>query len=310
MVNKRTLVAVFGGSTKLVDQLLHVSTKTPDSSWLKVVRPDSPGVEVLVDRASVEHSYARILRVDSICQRRVSIKTPVNTGRNERWLVSLLTVDRKTVEMAKKTTTKRTPRKHQKRLVKDDGVRTLLARMLTCKETGSVLKAILDGINLERIATAFRKANETPVHKEYRLSTDARSASCDAWVLMGRQGITQDFIRRIEFRIFIDKEDVNWAFRLAMLHVADLRKILDDKEYADLQDLLRRAEGLRLKFGDKLEPRHVLMFMYRQLKTMRAAEALYSLLVDKEKAGLGKTNPVALILAICNPARNDGGDWC
>jgi hypothetical protein len=164
--------------------------------------------------------------------------------------------------------------------------------------------AILDGINLERIATAFRKANETPVHKEYHLSTDARSAICDAWVLMGKQGITQDFIRRIEFRIFkyalvyhwllgkasneIDKEDVNWAFRLAMLHVADLRKILDDKEYADLQDLLRRAEGLRLKFGDKLEPRHVLMFMYRQLKTMPAAEALYSLLVDKERAALAR----------------------
>jgi hypothetical protein len=61
---------------------------------------------------------------------------------NQPW-VSLLTIDRRTVEMAKKATTKRTPRKHQKRLVKDDGVRTLLARMLTCKETGSVLKAIL-----------------------------------------------------------------------------------------------------------------------------------------------------------------------
>lgn len=172
--------------------------------------------------------------------------------------------------------------------------------------------AILDGINLERIATAFRKANETPVHKEYRLSPDARSGICDAWVLMGKQGITQDFVRRIEFRIFkyalvyhwllgkasnqIDREDVNWAFRLAMLHVADLRKILDDKEYADLQDLLRRAEGLRLKFGDKLAPRHVLMFMYRQLKTMPAAEALYSLLVDKENAALvtGNAGPFEL----------------
>jgi hypothetical protein len=171
--------------------------------------------------------------------------------------------------------------------------------------------AILDGINLERITAAFRKANQTPVHTDYRLTSDARSAIGDAWVLMGKQGITQDFVRRIEFRIFkyalvyhwllgkasneIDKEDVNWAFRLAMLHVADLRKILDEKEYADLQDLLRRAEGLRLKFGDKLEPRHVLMFMYRQLKTMPAAEALYSLLVDKEKAALAKANGVTLL---------------
>jgi hypothetical protein len=62
VVNKRTMITAFGGSTKLVDQLLHVSTKTPDAGWLKVVRPGSPGVEVLVDRASVEQSYSRILR--------------------------------------------------------------------------------------------------------------------------------------------------------------------------------------------------------------------------------------------------------
>jgi len=62
VVNKRTLIGVFGGSTKLVDQLLHVSSKTPDSGWFRIVRPGSPGVEVLVDRVSVEHSYARILR--------------------------------------------------------------------------------------------------------------------------------------------------------------------------------------------------------------------------------------------------------
>jgi len=62
MLNKRQMVTALGGSTKLVDQLLHVSSKTPDSGWLKIVRRGSPGVEVLVDRASVEQSYARILR--------------------------------------------------------------------------------------------------------------------------------------------------------------------------------------------------------------------------------------------------------
>jgi hypothetical protein len=62
MVNKRQIVLALGGSTKLVDRLLHVSSKAPESGWLKIVQRGSPGVEVLVDRASVESSYARILR--------------------------------------------------------------------------------------------------------------------------------------------------------------------------------------------------------------------------------------------------------
>jgi hypothetical protein len=171
--------------------------------------------------------------------------------------------------------------------------------------------AILDGVGLDKIAAAFRKATATPVHTDYRLTTDARSAVGDAWVLMGRQGITADFVRRIEFRVFkyslvyhwllgkennqIDKEDVNWAVRLAMLHLSDLRRIMNDVEYAELQDLMRRAEGLRLKFGKELAPRHLLMYLYRQLKTMPAAEALFSLLVDKEKAALAKVNTTPLL---------------
>jgi hypothetical protein len=60
VVNKRVLVVVFGGATKLVEQLLSVSSREPSSNWLDIVRPGSPGVEVLVDRASVERAYARI----------------------------------------------------------------------------------------------------------------------------------------------------------------------------------------------------------------------------------------------------------
>jgi hypothetical protein len=183
--------------------------------------------------------------------------------------------------------------------------------------------AILDGVSLEKIANAFRKATETPVHTNYRFTADARSAIGDSWVLMGRQGISADFVRRIEFRAFkyalvyhwllgkanneIDKEDVNWAVRLAMLHLSDLRRIMDDVEYAELQDLMRRAEGLRLKFGKELAPRHLLMYLHRQLKTMPAAEALYSLLLDKEKAALagGKASPLLSDCAVAITVANN-----
>jgi hypothetical protein len=169
--------------------------------------------------------------------------------------------------------------------------------------------AILDQVDLDKIALAFRQAMETPVHSAYRFTADARSAIGDAWVLMGRQGITADFVRRVEFRVFkysmiyhwllkktnnlIDTEDVNWAVRLAMLHLSDLKRIMDDVEYADLQNLLRRAENLRVKFGTKLQPRHLLMYLHRDIKTMPSAEALFSLLEDKERrTPIGNTMPL------------------
>jgi hypothetical protein len=62
--------------------------------------------------------------------------------------------------------------------------------------------AILDGLDLEKIATSFRDALATPIHSNYRLTSDARSAIGDAWVLMGQRGIPGDFVRRVEFRIF------------------------------------------------------------------------------------------------------------
>jgi len=171
--------------------------------------------------------------------------------------------------------------------------------------------AILDGLDLEKIAAAFRTALATPVHSDYRLSPDARNGICDAWVLMGKQGITADFVRRVEFRIFkyamvyhwllgkanneIDREDVNWAVRLAMLHLSDLRQIMDSVEYSELQDLLRRAENLRVKFGQSLQPRHLLMYLHRQLKTMQSAEALFSLLQDKEQSAITTATEIRLL---------------
>ena len=93
----------------------------------------------------------------------------------------------------------------------------------------------------------------------------------------------------------IDREDVNWAVRLAMLHLSDLRQIMDSVEYAELQDLLRRAENLRVKFGQVLQPRHLLMYLHRQLKTMQSAEALFSLLQDKEQSAITTASEIRLL---------------
>lgn len=59
VINKRTLVTVFGGATKFVDRLLHAARYAPESGWLVVPRPGSPGVECLIDTASAEAAYRR-----------------------------------------------------------------------------------------------------------------------------------------------------------------------------------------------------------------------------------------------------------
>ena len=59
VINKKTLVTVFGGATKIVDRLLHAARYAPESGWLVVPRPGSPGVECLIDTASAEDAYRR-----------------------------------------------------------------------------------------------------------------------------------------------------------------------------------------------------------------------------------------------------------
>ena len=77
------------------------------------------------------------------------------------------------------------------------------------------------------------------------------------WAMIGSGG-DHDFVRRAELRAFkyvvvyhwmigkalelLDAEDFARAFRLVMLHLSDLRVILDETEYADSEELLRIAE--------------------------------------------------------------------
>lgn len=157
--------------------------------------------------------------------------------------------------------------------------------------------ALLDTINLELIKTEFQKLATVPVHSEYVLTEDALEQIKDCWVLMGDTGVEHEFVRRMEFRAFkyavvyhwllgktskeIDAQDINWAFRLVMLHLSDLKVILDGTEYADYEDLLRHGEKVRLKFGAEFEPRHLSMRLHRKLRNSDEAKALYLLVIEK-----------------------------
>ncbi len=60
-VNKKTLVLALGGASKLVDRLLFAARYKPELGWLVLARQGSPGVECLIDTASAEQAYQRIL---------------------------------------------------------------------------------------------------------------------------------------------------------------------------------------------------------------------------------------------------------
>ena len=60
-VNKRTLVLALGGASKIVDRLLFCARYKPELGWLVLARQGSPGVECLIDVASAENAYQRML---------------------------------------------------------------------------------------------------------------------------------------------------------------------------------------------------------------------------------------------------------
>jgi hypothetical protein len=61
LINKKTLIKAFGGATKTVDRLLYCARYHPELDWLRIGRPGSPGVECLIDTASAESAYRRIM---------------------------------------------------------------------------------------------------------------------------------------------------------------------------------------------------------------------------------------------------------
>jgi len=160
-------------------------------------------------------------------------------------------------------------------------------------------------VDEKKIRREFQKMRKTPVHPAYEFSPAAISQIQHCWAMIGGMG-DQEFVRRVEFRAFkyavvfhwmlgkgskfLDAEDIGWAFRLAMLHLADLRVILDATEYADFEDLIRRGEQFRqkcLREGKPFRPRELQMRLSRRLRSVDEAKSLFVLICERAaRAGL------------------------
>lgn len=75
-----------------------------------------------------------------------------------------------------------------------------------------------------------------------------------------------------------------------MLHLADLRVILDATEYGDFEDLLQRGEQFRqkcLREGKAFRPRELQMRLSRRLRSIDEAKSLFVLICERAvRAGL------------------------
>lgn len=180
-------------------------------------------------------------------------------------------------------------------------------------------------VDEKKIRREFQKMRKTPVHPAYEFSPAAISQIQRCWAMVGSMG-DQEFVRRVEFRAFkyavvfhwmlgkpskfLDAEDIGWAFRLAMLHLADLRVILDATEYADFEDLLRRGEQFRqkcLREGKAFRPRELQIRLSRKLRSIEEAKSLFVLICERaERAGLKSVPSAEEIFELTGVAPDPG----
>ena len=181
-------------------------------------------------------------------------------------------------------------------------------------------------VDEKKIRREFQKMKKTPVHPAYEFSPAAISQIQHCWAMIGGMG-DQEFVRRVEFRAFkyavvfhwmlgkgskfLDAEDIGWAFRLAMLHLADLRVILDVTEYSDFEDLLRRGEQFRLKCvreGKEFRPRELQMRLSRRLRSSEEAKSLFILVCERAaRRGLDGVPTEEEIFKLTGVAPDHGG---
>ena len=125
----------------------------------------------------------------------------------------------------------------------------------------------------------------------WTMTSKANRAYGDLWEDLAAQGLGQQFVRRIAFRSIayaavyhfvcgkknglIDAEDVEWAGKLAMFHLADLKILLGMEAAGELDRLLVAGELLRRKRGAAFRPRDLKMRFKGSLKGPEETKGLY-----------------------------------
>ena len=133
-------------------------------------------------------------------------------------------------------------------------------------------------VSQERIRKAWARMtrNTGPLkNNEWVMTRGADKAYGNLWENLAVEGLGQQFVRRVAFRALtyaavyhfvtgkknekIDAEDVVWAERLAMFHLADLKFLLGMDAASELEKMLTIGEIVRRRRGVEFAPRDLKM---------------------------------------------------
>ena len=154
--------------------------------------------------------------------------------------------------------------------------------------------------NLAPLHTAWDAIAALPLHPQYTVGAEAEAAFSDAFRHHYQQhrDVPASFFRRVLWRTFkyalvyhvllgkadavIDAEDVGWAVRVAGLHLADARRLLDGYRLTDLEKVVVKAEAVQSRLGRRPTKRELISDV-RGIKNN--AMAMFILEVMKAPAG-------------------------
>jgi hypothetical protein len=156
--------------------------------------------------------------------------------------------------------------------------------------------------NLNRVTTAFKEAMKTPVRNDYFFTDQAVTRIRSWWAFIGKQGLDHDFVRRLEFRAFkysiifhwllgksnreIDVEDIDYAMRLTLLHIADLKELLNLSVYREFKFLVRRTKEVMANLkaqNEPVTPRRVFMNLKRHVSSVKEVEAIMEIISNENE---------------------------
>jgi hypothetical protein len=149
-------------------------------------------------------------------------------------------------------------------------------------------------VSQERLKKAWRRMTRNSAalrNPEWTMTRGADQAYGILWENLAVEGLGQQFVRRIAFRALtyaavfhficgkktgkIDAEDVGWAGRLAMFHLADLKFLLGENAASKLEKMLAIGEIERRRRGVCFAPRDLKMRLRDKLGSPEETLGLY-----------------------------------
>lgn len=74
----------------------------------------------------------------------------------------------------------------------------------------------------------------------------------------------------------IDAQDISWAMRIILLHISDVKEVLENYGFSDLEKTIQKVENLKRKFaaqGKQLKTRDVITYV-KEIRTVSEAKAI------------------------------------